>query len=58
MSPDSGEKSGAHDPRQDHRGKGLGWPIPSKLKTPPPRWNSKTLHHPATRIGEIKHGKA
>jgi len=58
MSPDSGEKSGAHDPRHDHRGKGLGWPTPGKLKAPPTRWNSKTLHHPATRIGEIKHGKA
>lgn len=21
-------------------------------------WTSKTMHHPATRIGEIKHGKA
>ena len=20
-------------------------------------WTSKTMHHPATRIGEIKHGK-
>jgi hypothetical protein len=21
-------------------------------------WTNKTLHHPATRIGEIKHGKS
>ena len=25
---------------------------------PAPRsWTNKTMHHPATRIGEIKHGK-
>jgi hypothetical protein len=58
MSPDSGEKSGAHDSRHDHRGRGLGWPVSSKLKAPPPTKNGKTMHHPATRIGEIKHGKA
>ena len=22
------------------------------------RWNSKTMHHPAFRIGEIKHGRS
>lgn len=59
MTPDSGKKAGAEDPRRhDHRGSGLGWPTPGKLKAPPQRWNSKTLHHPATRIGEIKRGKS
>ena len=24
----------------------------------PRSWTSKTMHHPATRIGEIKHGKS
>jgi len=58
MSPESGEKSGARAPRRhDHRGSGLGWRVPSKLKSPPPRWTNKTMHHPATRIGEIRHGK-
>lgn len=24
----------------------------------PRSWTNKTMHHPATRIGEIKHGKS
>ena len=37
-----------HEHRQDPRG-----------ATQAPRsWTSKTMHHPATRIGEIKHGKS
>ena len=35
-----------------------GWPAPSKIKVPPPARSGKTMHHPATRIGEIKHGKS
>jgi hypothetical protein len=55
MAGDSGERPGERDHRHDHRGKGLGWPPP---KTTPPRgWTNKTMHHPATRIGELKHGK-
>jgi hypothetical protein len=57
MAGDSGERSSAHEHRRDHRGKGLAWP-PQKKTSPPRGWNSKTMHHPATRIGEIKHGKS
>jgi hypothetical protein len=55
MRPDDQARKGAdkrtrhpHERRQDPRG-----------ATQAPRsWTSKTLHHPATRIGEIKHGKS
>jgi hypothetical protein len=56
MAQDSGEKSGERDKRHDHGGKGLGWP-PPKQTTPPKGWTQKTMHHPAARVGEIKHGK-
>ncbi len=56
MAGDSGGRPGEHDHRYDHRGKGLGWP-PLKKTAPPRGWTSKTMHHPATRIGELKHGK-
>jgi hypothetical protein len=55
MAGDSG-RSGHGDSRRDHHGKGLGWPVPKKV-SPSSGWNSKTMHHPATRIGELKHGK-
>jgi hypothetical protein len=37
----------AHERRQD----------PPKTTQAPKSWTNKTMHHPATRIGEIKHGK-
>ena len=34
------------------------WPgIDRPGKVPPPTHSGKTMHHPAFRIGEIKHGK-
>jgi hypothetical protein len=57
MARDTAGKPGEREPRRDHRGRGLGWPPPSKLTSPPRSWTNKTMHHPATRIGEIKHGK-
>jgi hypothetical protein len=34
------------------------WAPPDKVKgAPQPPRSSKTMHHPAFRIGEIKHGK-
>jgi hypothetical protein len=36
-----------HERRQD----------PRRSAQPPRTWTGKTMHHPATRIGEIKHGK-
>ena len=55
MRPDDHRRKGSskkarhpHERRQDPR-----------ASTPAPRsWTSKTMHHPATRIGEIKHGKS
>jgi hypothetical protein len=54
MRPDDQSRKGSskrerhqHERRQDPHG------------APAPRsWTSKTMHHPATRIGEIKHGKS
>ena len=46
------------DRRHEHRDDHPGWPAPAKRKGPPPTWNNKSMHHPATRIGEIKHGKS
>jgi hypothetical protein len=34
------------------------WPAPAQRKGPGPTRSNKTMHHPATRIGEIKHGKS
>ena len=31
---------------------------PPATASAPRSWSNKTMHHPATRIGEIKHGKA
>jgi hypothetical protein len=36
-----------HERRQDPHG-----------TSAPRTWTNKTMHHPATRIGEIKHGKS
>ena len=38
-----------HGRRQDSRG-ATGSQVPRA-------WTNKTMHHPATRIGEMKHGK-
>jgi hypothetical protein len=44
----SGKKATHHPPERWHDPHG----------TQAPRsWTSKTMHHPANRIGEIKHGK-
>ncbi len=41
-----------------HRHRNESWPESPRAKAPPRGWTSKTMHHPATRIGEIKHGKS
>ena len=46
-----GKQRAAH--RDEHRS----WPRPQQIKAPTTSWSSKTMHHPAFRIGEIKHGK-
>jgi hypothetical protein len=58
MRPDDGDRVKVPSPkRHEHREERRNWPATSKTKSPPPSWNNKTMHHPATRIGEIKHGK-
>ncbi len=34
------------------------WPDPRRTSQAPRAWTNKTMHHPATRIGEIRHGKS
>ncbi len=58
MRPDDGRRAKVPSPkRQENRQGQSSWPVTSKTKAPPTSWNNKTMHHPATRIGEIKHGK-
>ena len=41
-----------------HHAERSGWAPPDKVKgAPQPPRSGKTMHHPAFRIGEIKHGK-
>ena len=48
-SPEGSSKKARHphERRQDPHG-----------TSAPRTWTNKTMHHPATRIGEIKHGKS
>jgi hypothetical protein len=48
------QKDAAKRPRHE-RGT---WPRPNRTTSPPRAWTNKTMHHPATRIGEIRHGKS
>jgi hypothetical protein len=34
------------------------WQSPRSAAQAPRSWTNKTMHHPATRIGEIKPGKS
>jgi len=58
MRRDDGDRATVPNPkRHEHRKDRKNRPTPATTKSPPPSWNNKTMHHPATRIGEIKHGK-
>ena len=46
------------DPAKTSRHGRETWARPGRASTPPRAWTNKTMHHPATRIGEIKHGKS
>jgi hypothetical protein len=59
MKPDSDQRGqSAAGKRPEHQKGHRGWPVPVKGGDPAPGWNSKTMHHPAFRVGEIKHGKS
>jgi hypothetical protein len=58
MRPEGGERQNQNDKRQSHREARRDWPRPQQIKAPASPWNSKTMHHPAFRIGEIKRGKS
>jgi len=50
MRPDDSDRAAVPSPkRHEHRQERRSRPHAAKTKSPP--------HHPATRIGEIKHGK-
>jgi hypothetical protein len=45
--------------KRRHGAERQGWPAVDQVKhAPRPTWSGKTMHHPAFRIGEIKHGKS
>ena len=50
---DSRQKDPAKKTRHEHET----WSHTRRASSPPHAWTNKTMHHPATRIGEIKHGK-
>jgi hypothetical protein len=50
--PAAGKKRHSHAPDRST------WSPPGQVKkTPRPTWSGKTMHHPAFRVGELKHGK-
>ncbi len=55
MRPEDRAQKGS--PKKSRRSRDA-WPDPRRIKAPPLTWTNKTMHHPATRIGEIKHGKS
>jgi hypothetical protein len=58
MRAEDGDRAKVPRPkRHEHRQEQGIWPATARTKSPPPSWNNKTMHLPATRIGEIKHGK-
>jgi hypothetical protein len=58
MRPDDGGREKVpSSKRHDHRHERATWPATPATKSQPPSWNNKSMHHPATRIGEVKHGK-
>jgi hypothetical protein len=52
-----------HDESQDgkkrhrHDADRSAWAPTRAKNSPRPAWKGKTMHHPAFRIGEIKHGR-
>ena len=55
MRPDDHSPQGA--PPRSRKHPHERWQDPADHVRAPRSWTSKTMHHPATRIGEIKHGK-
>jgi hypothetical protein len=61
MDDDANKHDSPADGRKRHRhgADRSSWPSPDQIKgTRRPTWSGKTMHHPAFRIGEIKHGKS
>jgi hypothetical protein len=54
MSPDDrSQQDPSKKPQHGHER----WQAPPKTVQAPKSWTNKSMHHPATRIGEIKHSK-
>ena len=51
---DQGQKASGKKGQHTHER----WQVPHSASQAPRSWTSKSMHHPATRIGEIKHGKS
>jgi hypothetical protein len=60
MNDDAQTHDSPADGRKQHRHgtDSSNWPSPDRVKgSKRPPWSGKTMHHPAFRVGEIKHGK-
>jgi hypothetical protein len=55
MRPDDQSHKGQAKKGQHTHGR---WQDPRAANAAPRSWTNKSMHHPATRIGEIKHGKS
>ena len=55
MRPDDRQQKG---PAKKTRHERESWPHARRTTALPRAWTNKMMHHPATRIGEIKHGKS
>jgi hypothetical protein len=55
MRPDD---SSPKAPAKQRRHERASWPGSRQATSPPRAWTNKSMHHPATRIGEVKHGKS
>jgi hypothetical protein len=55
MRPDDHSQTGQTKKTQHQHER---WQDPRAATQAPRSWTNKSMHHPATRIGEIKHGKS
>ena len=58
MSPDDhGQEQSHKAPEKKEKHQHERWQDQRGTAQAPRSWTNKTMHHPATRIGEIRHGK-
>ena len=54
---DQGQEQDRQGPSTKPKHQHERWQDPHTKAQAPRSWTNKTMHHPATRIGEIRHGK-